>query len=67
MNKREVINLVNDNLSDLCFTIFEYPDRWMMVMDDAESTQDRWLDTLKRVKMVDLNISTDISDGEEDH
>ena len=35
-------------------------------MDDTESTQDRWLDTLKRVKMVDLNISTDISDGEEE-
>ena len=45
LNREEVKNLVRDNLCDIFFTIIDYPDRWMMVMDDSDETQERWLRT----------------------
>ena len=53
-------------MCDICFTIIDYPDRWMMVMDDSEETQERWLRTLSSICGANLNVSSTLSEEEAD-
>ena len=52
MNKETVMIFVRDNLSDICFTVVDYPEMWMMVMDDSVATEERWLIALSTVNVV---------------
>ena len=64
MDQDGVRNFIIDNFCDVCFTVIDYPDRWMLVMNDSEETEERWIRALSILCGQDLNISSVLSEEE---